>query len=233
MTDVECTYSEDDVLAYVAGELDAETDLEMSVHMADCEGCREEAADFKALDRVVADCCRDEAVRWHTFESPFGRMFAAGTSKGVARLTWRDVGEEEFLAWMAEEFPGRPLIRDAEALAVVEREVTEYFRGERSEFDMELDLSALSEFERQVLEELTEAIRFGQVIPYSTLAKRLGKPKAARAVGNAVGANPVPIIVPCHRVVRLDGSLGGYGGGIEYKERLLEIEGRQDLLKVG
>jgi methylated-DNA-[protein]-cysteine S-methyltransferase len=233
MTDGECTYCEDDVLAYVAGDLETEADLEMSVHLADCEDCRESAADFKALDCVVADCCRNEAIRWHTFESAFGRMFAASTSKGVARLTWRDVGEEGFLDWMTEQFPGRPLIRDPEALAEVEREVTEYFQGERTHFDMELDLGAMSEFERQVLEELTEAIRFGQVIPYSTLAKRLGKPRAARAVGNAVGANPVPIIVPCHRVVRLDGSLGGYGGGIEYKEKLLEIEGRQDLLKVG
>jgi O-6-methylguanine DNA methyltransferase len=233
MTDGECTYSEDDVLAYVAGDLEAEADLEMSVHLADCEGCRDCAADFKALDYVVADCCRNEAIRWHTFESPFGRMFVAATSKGVARLTWRDVGEEGFLAWMTEQFPGRPLIRDPEALAEVEREVTEYFRGERSQFDMEIDLSTMSEFEQQVLVELTEAIRFGQVIPYSTLARRLGRPKAARAVGNAVGANPVPIVVPCHRVVRLDGGLGGYGGGIEYKEKLLEIEGRQDLLKVG
>ena len=232
MTDGKCTYSEDDVLAYVTGDLDMEADLEMSVHLADCEGCREEAADFKALDCVVADCCRDEAIRWHTFESPFGRMFTAATSKGVSRLTWEEMGEDEFLDSMAERFPGRPLIRDAEALEEVEREVTEYLRGERSEFDMELDLSALSEFERQVLEELTEAIRFGQVIPYSTLAERIGKPKAARAVGNAVGSNPVPIIVPCHRVVRLDGSLGGYGGGIEFKEKLLEIEGRRDLLKV-
>ncbi len=118
-------------------------------------------------------------------------------------------------------------------MADVERQVKEYFRGERTEFDMDEDLGVLSGFERGVLEELDEAIRIGQVIPYSELAKRIGKPKAARAVGNAVGANPVPIIVPCHRVVRLDGSLGGYGGGVKYKERLLEIEGREDLLKVG
>ncbi len=96
---------------------------------------------------------------------------------------------------------------------------------------MEVDLSTLTEFERSVLAELTEAIKFGQVLPYSELARRIGKPKAARAVGNAVGVNPVPIVVPCHRVVRLDGGLGGYGGGVEYKERLLRIEGRGDLLR--
>lgn len=232
MTGDGCTYCEDDVLAYVAGELAAEADLEMSVHLGDCVECRESAADFKVLEPIISECCRDEAIRWHTFASPFGRMFVAATSQGVARLTWRALGEEEFLEWVGEQHPGRPLIRDPEALAEVEREVTEYFRGERLEFDMDVDLGVLSEFERGVLEELTEAIRFGQVIPYSELAKRIGKPKAARAVGNAVGINPVPIIVPCHRVVRLDGSLGGYGGGIEYKERLLELEGREDLLKV-
>ena len=228
-----CTYCEDDVLAYVSGELETDADLQMSVHMAECEECRESAADFKALEPVISECCRNEAIRWHTFESSFGRMYAAATSKGLARLTWRELDEEGFLEWMAGQFPGCPTIRDPQALAEVEEQVTEYFRGERSEFDLEVDLSVLSDFERGVLEQLTEEIRFGQVIPYSELARRIGKPKAARAVGNAVGANPVPIVVPCHRVVRLDGSLGGYGGGVEYKERLLRIEGREDLLKVG
>ncbi len=232
MTGGTCTYREDDVLAYVAGELEAGADLEMSVHLAECEECREEAADFTALDRVLPECCRNEAIRWHSFESPFGRMFVAATSKGLARITWRELGEEAFLGWVEKEHPGCPAIRDPDALASVERQLLEYFRGERTEFELEVDLSVLSEFERGVLEELAEAIRFGQVIPYSELARRIGKPKAARAVGNAVGANPVPIVVPCHRVVRLDGSLGGYGGGVEFKERLLEIEGRQDLLKV-
>lgn len=228
-----CTYREDDVLAYVSGELEAEADLEMSVHLAECEECRESAADFRALDCVISDCCRDEAIRWHVFPSPFGRMFVAATSRGISRITWRELDDAGFEDWMAAQFPGRPLIRDAEALAGLERQLTEYFRGERTDFDVEVDLSVLSEFERRVLEELAEAIRFGQVIPYSELAKRIGKPKAARAVGNAVGANPVPIVVPCHRVVRLDGSLGGYGGGVEYKEQLLRIEGREDLLKAG
>ena len=233
MTGDGCTYREDDVLAYVTGELPAEADLEMSLHLGECAECRESAADFKALEPLISECCRDEAIRWHTFRSPFGRMFVAATDKGVVRLTWRNLDQNGFLAWVAEQHPGRPLIRDSEALADVERQVTEYFRGERTDFELDVDLSVLTEFERGVLEELAEAIRFGQVVPYSELARRIGKPKAARAVGNAVGSNPVPIVVPCHRVVRLDGSLGGYGGGVEYKERLLEIEGRADLLKVG
>ena len=222
---------EDDVLAYLSGELACEDDLEMSVHLAECGACRDWAAEFRALDRVLPACCKDEAIHWHSFASPFGTMYAAVTGKGVARITWRELGEEGFVRELEGSFPCRPVVRDPEALVEVEREVTEYFRGERTEFDMEVDLSTLTEFERGVLAELTEAIKFGQVLPYSELARRIGKPKAARAVGNAVGANPVPIVVPCHRVVRLDGGLGGYGGGVEYKERLLEIEGRGDLLR--
>ena len=124
MTGDGCTYCEDDVLAYVAGELAVEADLEMSVHLGDCTECRESAADFKALEPIISECCRDEALRWHAFASPFGRMFVAATSKGVARLTWRDLGEDEFLEWIGEQYPGHPLIRDPEALADVEREVT-------------------------------------------------------------------------------------------------------------
>ncbi len=223
--------NEDDVLAYLAGELECEDDLEMSVHLAECGECRDWAAEFRALDQVIPACCKDEAIHWHSFSSPFGTMYAAATGRGVARITWRELGEEGFVRELEGSFPCRPVVRDPDALAEVEREVTQYFRGERTEFDMELDLSTLTDFERSVLAELTEAIKFGQVLPYSELARRLGKPKAARAVGNAVGANPVPIVVPCHRVVRLDGGLGGYGGGVEYKERLLEIEGRGDLLR--
>ena len=181
----------------------------------------------------------DERVRfigdWLSGEYGKGELCGA---YGISRPTgdkWLGRFEDQGWPGMVDRSraPRRHPNQVPEALADVEREVTEYFRGERTEFDMDVDLGVLGAFERGVLEELTEAIRFGQVIPYSELAKRIGKPKAARAVGNAVGANPVPIVVPCHRVVRLDGSLGGYGGGIEYKERLLEIEGREDLLKVG
>jgi methylated-DNA-[protein]-cysteine S-methyltransferase len=132
---------------------------------------------------------------------------------------------------MEERFPGRPVVRDGERLVEAERELREYFAGERSSFDLPVDLSSLSPFDRRVLEVAFRTIRFGEVVPYAELAKRIGKPKAARAVGGALGRNPVAIVVPCHRVVRSDGSLGGYGGGVRYKERLLEIEGRRDLLR--
>jgi methylated-DNA-[protein]-cysteine S-methyltransferase len=147
------------------------------------------------------------------------------------RLSWQQPHEEGFIRELRNRFADRPSVRDPEALAEVEREMREYFGGERDAFELPVDLSFLTEFQQQVLVE-ARAIRFGQVVPYSELARRIGKPKAARAVGNALGSNPVAIVVPCHRVVRNDGSLGGYGGGLQYKERLLEIEGRTDLFAV-
>ena len=108
----------------------------------------------------------------------------------------------------------------------------EYFAGTRTVFDQDVDLSVLSDFERSVLQTARE-IPYGEVIPYAELARRIDKPKASRAVGNALGHNPVAIVVPCHRIVRSDGSLGGYTGGVEFKRKLLAIEGRLDLLLAG
>ena len=96
-------------------------------------------------------------------------------------------------------------------------------------FDLPIDLSALTPFQRAVLRAAT-ALGFGEVATYTDIAKRIGSPKASRAVGNALGQNPVAIIVPCHRVVRTDGTLGGYTGGLRYKRALLDIEGRLDLI---
>jgi methylated-DNA-[protein]-cysteine S-methyltransferase len=224
-----CSYSEDEVLAYVAGDLAGDAAQAMAEHLGECEGCRQQAAEFAALGSALPAACAAEVVRWHSFATPFGTMNVAATDAGLARVSWQ-VPREEFLRELAERFPGRPVVRDAAALAEVERQLTEYFAGARSEFELPVDLSFLSEFERRVLG-AARRIRFGEVTHYSDLARRIGRPRASRAVGNALGRNPVAIVVPCHRVIRRDGSLGGYGGGIEYKERLLTIEGRADLLK--
>ncbi len=158
-------------------------------------------------------------------------MYVAASERGLVRVSW-GMSLNDFVRETEARFAGRPVVRDGDALAAAERELREYFAGERSEFDVPVDLSALSEFERRVLD-AARKLGFGEVVPYSELAKRIGKPRASRAVGNALGHNPVAIVVPCHRVIRRDGSLGGYGGGLEYKERLLELEGRADLLRAG
>lgn len=232
MSDTVCTYREEDVLAFVAGELGTPGALEMAEHLGECSACRDQAAEFRALELCVPDCCRTSAIRWHRFDSPFGTMRIAATDDGLVELSWRARGDDAFVALLEERFPERPVVRDGDRLGEAERELLEYFAGERSRFDVAVDLSELSGFQRRVLEAARE-LPFGTVVPYSELARRIGKPKAARAVGNALGRNPVAIIVPCHRIVRTDGSLGGYTGGIAYKERLLEIEGREDLLRAG
>lgn len=220
-TDV-CT--EDHVIAYVSGELQEDVELAVAEHLGECVECCDQAAEFRALDITLAACCAESAIRWHAFETPFGRMYVAASDAGLVRVTWSQRNDEEFVVRMEDRFSGRPVVRDPEPLIEAERQLREYFAGERSSFDLEVDVSALSEFEQEVLAEAGR-IGFGKVVPYSELARRIGKPKAARAVGNALGKNPVPIVVPCHRVVRRDRSLGGYGGGIRYKERLLDIEG--------
>ena len=225
-----CKCTEDEILAYVSGELDGEVELAIAVHLGECDDCCDQAADFRALDLALPACCRDEAIRWHRFETPFGIMYLAGSHAGLVRISWQQESDEGFIEHVSGLLPGRPVVHDPESLAEAEVELREYFAGDRSEFDVPIDLSSMTEFQRSVLE-ATRAIGYGQVIPYSELARRIGKPKAARAVGNALGSNPVAIVVPCHRVVRNDGSLGGYGGGLHYKEHLLTIEGRTDLLR--
>ncbi|HEU4403088.1 MAG TPA: methylated-DNA--[protein]-cysteine S-methyltransferase [Candidatus Polarisedimenticolia bacterium] len=114
--------------------------------------------------------------------------------------------------------------------AQARRELREYLNGERSFFSVPVDLSALPEFQRRVLEE-TMRIPFGEARSYTWIARRIGRPRAVRAVGTALGRNPVPFIVPCHRVLRSDGSLGGYAFGLGMKRRLLELERATPLLE--
>jgi methylated-DNA-[protein]-cysteine S-methyltransferase len=225
-----CTRTEEEVLAYVCGELGEEDEQSLAEHLAECGGCRDQAVEFRSLQDVLADCCAREIVRWHSFATPFGRMYLAATDRGLARVSWRQPDEGAFVRWLERRFSGRPVVQDPAALEAAEEQLREYFAGERDRFDLPVDLSALGDFDRSVLE-AARGISFGQVVPYAELARRIGKPRAYRAVGNALNRNPVAIVVPCHRVVRSDGTLGGYGGGVEYKERLLEIEGREDLLE--
>ena len=120
--------------------------------------------------------------------------------------------------------PAPPSSAKARSLAEQAREeLAQYFKGHRSFFTVPMDLSGLPEFQRDVLE-AARAIPFGEVRPYAWVAERIGNPRAVRAVGTALGRNPVPFIVPCHRVVRSDGSLGGYFFGVSVKEYLLELE---------
>lgn len=164
-----------------------------------------------------------------TVETRMGRLTVTAGPDGVTGITWeeggrggRDPGSEGGAA-AAGSGPGEPSAaeRTAEAAA---GQLAEYARGERRTFDLALDLPDQPPFRRRVLEELAR-IPYGETVSYGRLAERCGRAEAARAVGNAVGRNPVPVVLPCHRVIRADGSPGEYGGGSERKRRLLRLEG--------
>ena len=163
-------------------------------------------------------------------ETPVGSLAVTAGPEGVTGISWEDSGEEGERASgrnaggdAGSGTGGRPS-SPAERTAVgAARQLAEYLRGERRSFDLVLDLEAQPPFRRRVLEELAR-IPYGDTISYSGLAERCGRPGAARAVGNAVGRNPVPVVLPCHRVVRADGSTGEYGGGRRRKRELLRLE---------
>ncbi|MFD6434864.1 methylated-DNA--[protein]-cysteine S-methyltransferase [Streptomyces venezuelae] len=114
---------------------------------------------------------------------------------------------------------------DSPLLAGPTAQLREYFAGERHDFELPLDWSLVTGFNRQVLRELADGVPYGAVVGYGDLARRVGSPGAAQAVGLAMGANPLPVVVPCHRVVESDGGIGGFGGGLETKRQLLALEG--------
>ncbi|HVL80267.1 MAG TPA: methylated-DNA--[protein]-cysteine S-methyltransferase [Actinomycetota bacterium] len=151
-----------------------------------------------------------DTIFWDLIDSPIGRLLAGRTDAGVCLLSF---------GW--EPFDG---VHDPDALTDVREQLGEYFAGERTSFDLPLDLSLATGFTRRVLAE-TARIPYGEVRTYGQVAEAIGAPRAARAVGGALNRNPVGIVVPCHRVVGSSGSLVGFGGGLHRKERLLELEG--------
>lgn len=163
-------------------------------------------------------------VRYAVLDTPAGRVVAATTARGLVRLAYEDWndGVDAVVEALAAGLSPRILEQPA-ALDAVARELDEYFAGRRRAFDLALDWSLCTPFARRVLG-ATRRIPYGQVATYGQVAERAGSPGGSRAAGNALGSNPMPIVVPCHRVVRTGGALGGYTGGVERKELLLGLE---------
>jgi methylated-DNA-[protein]-cysteine S-methyltransferase len=176
-----------------------------------------------AAERFVADAPAD--VHYALVDSPVGALVAARTSRGLATLSYADHhgGEDAVLDWVAARLSPRMLEAPAR-LDDVRRELDEYFEGRRREFDLPIDWALTSPFGRRVLQ-ATAAIPFGRVATYGEMAAKAGNAKASRAAGRALGANPIPIVVPCHRVIGASGRLTGYTGGLHRKVALLGIEG--------
>jgi methylated-DNA-[protein]-cysteine S-methyltransferase len=166
------------------------------------------------------------AMVYRSVPSPLGELFLAETEAGLCRVGWF-VTEEEFTAELEESWdrPARPAAGPAGGvIGEAVRQLAGYFKGGRQSFDLPLDLTRLRPFQRQVLLELCR-VPYGDVVTYGELARLAGYPGAARAVGGAMRHNPLPIVIPCHRVLPSSGGLGGFGGRPELKRQLLELEG--------
>jgi methylated-DNA-[protein]-cysteine S-methyltransferase len=155
-------------------------------------------------------------------ESPVGQLLIAATDRGLVRISF-DPAADRDLEQLAR-LVGRRVLRAPRQVDGVRRELDEYFEGRRHAFDLAIDLRGVTPFGERVLMQLAR-VPFGETATYGELASRAGNPKAARAVGTIMNRNPVPIVLPCHRIIGADGSLVGYGGGLERKVTLLRLEG--------
>ncbi len=177
-------------------------------------------------ERLAADADDADAldVGYRFVDSPIGRLLLAATSQGLLRVgfTWERSADDE-LQWLADNVSPRilPAPRRLDAAA---REIDEYFAGGRTDFDLPLDMRLSRGFRLEVLAALRR-VPYGVTESYAGLAADAGRPRAVRATATACATNPIPLVIPCHRIVRSDGSMGEYGGGADRKEALLRLEG--------
>jgi methylated-DNA-[protein]-cysteine S-methyltransferase len=179
-----------------------------------------------ALDRrfrEAALAAGDLDVAFDIADTPTGPLLVGMTGRGLARISF-DPDPDALEDQLARSF-GTRVLRVPSAVDGVRRQLDEYFEGRRHAFDVDVDLRlATSDFSRAVLAQLRR-VPYGELTTYGALAQRAGKPRAARAVGTIMNRNPIPIVLPCHRVVGASGALVGYGGGLERKQQLLALEG--------
>jgi len=182
-------------------------------------------AEFDALRARLAERAERAGlldVAYRTLDSPVGTLLLAATPTGIVRLAYEREGLDEVLMQLAAKVSPR-IIAAPRRLDPAVRQLDEYFAHRREGFDVPLDLSLSSGFRRRVLQHLP-AIAYGRTASYAAVAAAVENPKAVRAVGSACATNPLPLIIPCHRVVRSDGGIGEYIGGAPTKQRLLDLE---------
>ena len=182
---------------------------------AELERLTERAAEEGLLD-----------VAYATTDSPFGELLLARTPRGLVRVGLPEQEADDLLEDLAARLSPRVLESPAQ-LDEARRELELYFDGRLTEFDLQLDWRLSHDFRRRVLRAINR-IPYGQTRSYMQMAASAGNERAVRAAGSACGSNPIPIVVPCHRVLRTGGGLGGYGGGLPMKQALLELEGALD-----
>jgi methylated-DNA-[protein]-cysteine S-methyltransferase len=181
-----------------------------------------------AIERFTARAAEEGLldVAYTTADSPFGPLLLARTPRGLVRVGLPNQDSDELLADLSERVSPRVLEAPA-ALDEARRELDLYFEGRLDNFDLPLDWRLSGGFRQRVLRAINR-IPYGQTRSYTEMARKAGNERAVRAAGTACGSNPIPLIVPCHRVLRSGGALGGYGGGLSMKRALLELEGVLD-----
>jgi len=184
-----------------------------------------DGSDLRRLHARLADQAQATGIldiAYRTVDSPVGTLLLAATGTGLVRVAYENEHHDAVLQSLAERISPRILEAPAR-LDDIARQLDQYFAGQRRTFDTTLDWSLSNGFRRTVLDHLRD-IGYGHTASYAAVAELAGNPKAVRAVGTACATNPIPVVVPCHRVVRADGSLGGYLGGVEAKRILLDLE---------
>ena len=177
------------------------------------------------LDRRFRDAAAAEGlldVAYDITDSPIGPLLVALSQRGLCRISF-DPEPERQLEQLGRSFGAR-VLRSPRPAEAAKRQLEDYFAGRRRRFELTVDVERLTPFNRLVLDALAR-VPYGNVTTYGTLADEVGRPRAARAVGMLMNRNPIPIVLPCHRVVGSTGSLVGYAGGLERKETLLKLEG--------
>ena len=251
-----CVQIEDDLLATAIGEAGLGAARRVERHIATCSPCRREFENYRSVDNAVtalrekplpggslvksrerldtrlADL-RKRLLVYRIFPSPLGNILIARSELGISLVEYLERGTSLRASRLSHE-SGVELVEDGGELDAAYRELLEYLQGERTRLSWPLDLRlARSDFHRTVLQ-ATAAIPYGAVIPYAGLAQEIGKAPAVRAVAQALRWNPLPIVIPCHRVIGTSGALTGYAGGkVDLKQKLLSVEGIPTAKKAG
>jgi methylated-DNA-[protein]-cysteine S-methyltransferase len=242
--------NEDQVMALYLGELTRDEEQRMHCHVSDCPGCNREFSLYREilggvetlvrqmggrqaelLRAAIKSKMREKQIYYEFLHHPLtGPLMAAVTNRGVCMIQFTDKTPFEIEEMLRQRQPETWIKRDQLMTAAIRQELQLYLQRKLNRFTIPPDWRFVAgDFQRQVLQ-LTSRIPYGQVYTYGEIAKKLGKPKASQAVGQALGANPIPLLVPCHRVVASGGKLGGFSGragkdGLSLKKRLLQLEG--------
>ena len=163
-----------------------------------------------------------KVIEWTVLEQGQWTLYVAKTEKGLCYIGSPESSFEEFTGYFAKRYPAASLVENKEALLPYVKELTAYFNGTKQTFSLPIDVKG-TPFQEEIWQAL-QTIPYGKTVSYSEIAELINRPSAARAVGSAIGANPLLILVPCHRVIGKNGAISGYRGGMELKRFLLDLE---------